>query len=139
MKRVAIASTALSMGVNFPDVRYVVLFGPARSLLDFHQEAGRAGRDGLSANVILYFYGQQLTHCEEEVRDFLKTSGCYRVSSESISRQNWQFHVTIYTLIDWDNTIHDTYHRVVKNLIGGGNRKYRSYGQAVSRSFAARS
>ena len=72
VKRVAIASTALSMGVNFPDVRYVVLFGPARTLLDFHQEAGRAGRDGLSADVILYFYGQQLAHCEEDVRDFFK-------------------------------------------------------------------
>ena len=42
-KRVAIATTALSMGVNFPDVRYIVHFGPARTLLDFHQQAGRAG------------------------------------------------------------------------------------------------
>jgi len=40
VKRVADASTALGMGVNFPDVRYVVLFGPARSLLDFHQKLG---------------------------------------------------------------------------------------------------
>lgn len=72
MKRVAIATMVLSMGVNFPDVRYVVLYGPARTLLDFHKEAGRAGRDGLSADVILYFYGQQLEHCEEDVRDFFK-------------------------------------------------------------------
>ena len=69
------------MGVNFPDVRYVVMYGPARSLLDFHQEAGRGGRDGLSSDIVLYFYGQQLAHCEEDVRDFLKTSGCYRIAS----------------------------------------------------------
>ena len=81
LKRIAVASTALSMGVNFPDVRYVVLCGPARTLLDYHQEAGRAGRDGQPANVILYFYGQQLSHCDEDVRDFLKTDGCYRVAS----------------------------------------------------------
>ena len=62
LKRIAIATTALSMGVNFPDVRYVVMYGPARSLLDFHQEAGRAGRDGLSSDIVLYFYGQQLAH-----------------------------------------------------------------------------
>lgn len=63
-KRVAIATTALSMGVNFPDGRYVVLFGPPRSLLDFHQEARRAGRDGQPSDVVLYSYGQQLSNCE---------------------------------------------------------------------------
>lgn len=57
------------------------MYGPARSLLDFHQEAGRAGRDGLSSDILLYFYGQKLAHCEEDVRDFLKTSGCYRIAS----------------------------------------------------------
>ena len=80
LKRIAIATT-LSMGVNFPDVRYVIMYGPARSLLDFHKETGRAGRDGLSSDILLYFYGQQLAHCEDDVRDFLKTSGCYRIAS----------------------------------------------------------
>ena len=56
VKRVAIASTALSMGVNFPDVRYIVLFGPARSLLDFHQEAVRAGQDGLLADQLFCMF-----------------------------------------------------------------------------------
>ena len=83
MKRVAIATTALSMGVNFPNVRYVSLFGPARSLLDFHQQAGRAGRDGQPSDVVLYFYGQQLAHCEDDVLAFLKATGCYRMSSYS--------------------------------------------------------
>ena len=46
VKRILIATTALCMGVNFPDVRYIVNWGPARSILDQHQEAGRAGRDG---------------------------------------------------------------------------------------------
>lgn len=81
LKRVALATTALSMGVNFPNVRYIVNFGPPRSLLDFHQQAGRAGRDGLSSDVILYFYGQQLAHCDDDVRTFLKSTGCYRVAS----------------------------------------------------------
>ena len=30
------------MGVNFPDIRYIITWGAARSLLDFRQEAGRA-------------------------------------------------------------------------------------------------
>lgn len=81
LKRVALATAALSMGVNFPNVRYIVNFGPARSLLDFHQQAGRAGRDGLPSDIILYFYGQQLSHCDDDVRAFLKSTGCHRVSS----------------------------------------------------------
>ncbi|XP_078364092.1 uncharacterized protein LOC144648389 [Oculina patagonica] len=81
LKRVAIATTALSMGVNFPDVRYVVLFGPSRSLLDFHQEAGRAGRDSLPSDIVLYYYGQQLAHVEYDVHEFLKTEVCYRVAT----------------------------------------------------------
>jgi superfamily II DNA or RNA helicase len=39
--RVTVATIALSMGVNFPDIRFVVMWGPPRSILDFHQEAGR--------------------------------------------------------------------------------------------------
>lgn len=82
-KRVAIATTALSVGVNFPDVRYVVHFGPARNLLDFHQQAGRAGRDRNPSDIIVLFYGQQLSHCEDYVCSFLKSTTCYRVASYS--------------------------------------------------------
>ena len=46
VKRVIIATTALCMRVNFPDVWFIINWGPARSILDQHQEAGRAGRDG---------------------------------------------------------------------------------------------
>lgn len=83
VKRVALATTALSMGVNFPDVRYIVNFGPPRNLLDFHQQAGRAGRDGQLSDVVMYFYGQQLSHCDDDIRTFLKSTGCYRVASYS--------------------------------------------------------
>jgi len=62
VKRVAIASTALSMGVNFPHVRYIVLFGPAGSLLDFHQEAGRAGQDGLPVDHVFCIFTASSWH-----------------------------------------------------------------------------
>lgn len=81
IKRVLIATTALCMGVNFPDVRYIVKWGPARSILDQHQEAGRAGRDGKKSHVIVIYHGQQAGHCEQEVKDFVRAKGCYRVAA----------------------------------------------------------
>ena len=56
-KRIVVASTALSMGVNFGDIRYVINWGPVRNLLDQLQEAGRAGRDGLRAHIIIVYHG----------------------------------------------------------------------------------
>ena len=53
VKRVIIATTALCMGVNFPDVCFIINWGPAQSILDQHQEAGRAGRDGKRAHVVV--------------------------------------------------------------------------------------
>lgn len=81
LKRVVVATTALSMGVNFPDIRFVVMWGPSRNLLDFHQEAGRGGRDGFPSDVVVYYYGQQLAHCEDDIRSFLKATDCYRIAS----------------------------------------------------------
>ena len=75
------ASTALSMGVNFPDIRYIINWGPARTLIDQHQEAGRAGRDDKLSHVIVIYHGQQSSHCEENVIDFVKTEGCFRVAA----------------------------------------------------------
>ena len=53
VKRVIIATTALCMGVNFPDVWFIINWGPARSILDQHQEAGSAGRVGKIAHVVV--------------------------------------------------------------------------------------
>ena len=80
-KRIIVATTALSMGINFPDIRYIINWGPARTLLDFHQQAGRAGRDGEQSHVIIIYHGQQVSNCEDDVKEFLKTDSCYRVAS----------------------------------------------------------
>jgi superfamily II DNA helicase RecQ len=79
--RVVVTSSALSMGVNFPYVRYVINWGPARNLLDPLQEAGRAGRDGLQSHVVIVYHGQQLRSCENELKDFVKSTDCLRVAA----------------------------------------------------------
>ena len=69
------------MGVNFPDVRYIINWGPARNLLDQHQEIGRAGRDGKNSYSLIVYHGQQLSQCEVSIKRFVKTDGCLRVAA----------------------------------------------------------
>lgn len=79
--RVAITTSALSMGVNFLDVRYIIHWGPPRNMIDYHQQSGRAGRNGKNADILTVYHGQQLSFCEEEVKSFVKTTDCYRVAA----------------------------------------------------------
>ncbi|CAB4014650.1 ATP-dependent DNA helicase -like [Paramuricea clavata] len=80
-KRVVVASSALGMGVNFPDIKYVINWGHARNLLDQLQEGRRAGRNGSSAHIVIIYHGQQVTHCDKDVKEFVNTTGCYRLAA----------------------------------------------------------
>jgi bloom syndrome protein len=89
--QVIIATIAFGLGINKPDVRFVVHYTAPKSLEGYVQECGRGGRDGKRSDCILYYsYGDRRT------TDYFIVKG----GENTLQRKNENLHA-LYSILDY--------------------------------------
>lgn len=78
--RFMICTIAFGLGVNIPDVRFVLHWGICDSALQYWQEVGRAGRDGKNASAYMYATKCSIVHVPDEMKSI-----CYGIKNGTIT------------------------------------------------------
>ena len=82
--RIVLATVAFGMGVDICSIRHVIHIGPPKTIREYFQETGRAGRDGQYSKATLYYNNRNIAKnkpgLQEEMRLYCRSENhCLRI------------------------------------------------------------
>lgn len=85
--KIICATTAFGMGIDMPNIRFVIHWGLSRGIESFLQESGRAGRDGNAASSVVLYTREERDRCLSRGRMDAGKLSAAQVTSKASSLQ----------------------------------------------------